>query len=115
MRCQSSIASLSLLVSKEQVPFPLPDPHRWTRFDAALRSVLVSNDLGNAWDFDPDEQCYFATFTEAAAIGGFRCNAVVHMRLDPKKPLAEEIPRVQAAVTAFKNACIVARHALETK
>ena len=99
---------------KLTVQFPVFD-RSWDTFVSVLKDVLSENHLGRAWDFDEHSGKFFSSWDEGAAMFGpagskmegvkFRGSFTLHVSLDPKLPLAEEIARLSTLRENFLSLC----------
>ena len=97
-----------------QIPsinFPKPDS-TFCLFEYELREV-VADAVGidrldatrNQWHFNEDEQEFVFLLHDVAKIGDFKGLFEVTMTLDPKKPLVDELERIQREAKDFRRVC----------
>lgn len=124
MRLKKQIDDLTAKAATD-VPFPAkPDyrDRRWSDFRAGLLELLRMNGLANdmdssdGWDFNEDSQVFSTTWKrgwslrDRWAYSGDRpeiprlehyVTLRLHVELDPRKPIAEEIERLQTEYAEF--------------
>ena len=110
---KKAVAALTETAAQLAADNAFPEPS-WRspfhKFEGALNEVLHANDLGRCWEFDPDSRTFCRTFDGMVNLGGYRGKLTITMTLDPCKPLADEIERLQTELEAFDARCSLAYH-----
>ena len=103
MKNQKRIAHLE--ARKANAPPPAPVPVAWMNWRAELIDVLEENGLGSDWKWNGEDATFEREHAEFAWFGGFHVEVKISVALDPKKPLVDEITRLQSVRTFFIAAC----------
>jgi|SRR5215831_234131 len=91
----------------QTMEFPRPNG-QWELFVHQLRAVVAENlnwHTAKSLDWDEDSQTFSVTVHDHVAVGRFHGRFEVVLSLDPRKPIVDELLRLQGEIKQFHLVC----------